>query len=99
MSEIPSSRFNFTQTFENGRAQRRVDHRHRLVGQEDARVEQQRARHHDALALTAAQLMRIAAERLLRAQPGQPQAFVDAAVAPLLASVASPNLRTGVVSV
>ena len=41
------------------------------------RLEDQRARHHDALTLAAAQLVRIAAQRLLRAQPDRLQRLLD----------------------
>ena len=54
------------EALENRRPQRSVDHGDGLIGQENARVKQQGAGHHDPLPLTAAELMRIAAERLLR---------------------------------
>src|SRR5262249_55030420 len=56
------------QAGQNGGAQRRVDHRHGLVGNDDARVAQQRTRHADALPLTAAELVREAPKRFVGAQ-------------------------------
>ena len=73
MSEMPNSRVELAAALQNRRAQRGIDHRHRLVGQDDARLQQQRAGDHDALALAAAQLMRDSA----RASPlaaGRPAA-------------------------
>ena len=62
---------------EDGGAERCVDHRDRLVGDDHARPDQERARHHDPLPLAAAQLMRIAAERLLRPQADGLQRSLD----------------------
>ena len=69
------------QRAQDGRAQRRIDHRDRLVGDDQLRAQQQRARHHDALALAAAELMRIAAEDLLGPQADRAQRVLDQAAA------------------
>src|SRR5260370_10823287 len=50
---------------EDGCSQRRVNHRYRLVSHDELWPHQQCARHHDALALAPAQLMRVAAQSLL----------------------------------
>ena len=65
------------QAAEDGGAQRGVDHRDRLVGDDHARPDEQGARHHDPLPLPAAQLMRIAAEGFLGPQPDRPQRSLD----------------------
>ena len=56
------------QQLQDGGAQRGVDHRDRFVGQDDLRIEQQRAGDHDALALPAGKLVRVAAKGFSRAQ-------------------------------
>ncbi len=70
---------------EDGRAQRGVDHRDRLVGHDHARPAEQCARHADALALAAAELVREAAERLGRPKADPFERLLDQG--PLLAPV------------
>ena len=65
------------QAAENGRAQRGVHHRHRLVGDDQPWAQQQRARHHDALPLPAGELVRIAAEDFLGTQADGAQCLLD----------------------
>jgi len=65
------------QVAQDGRSQRGVDHRDRLIGDDNSWTDQKCARHHDALALPAAQLVRIAAERLFRPQTDGAQGFRD----------------------
>ena len=55
-----SSRLRVLQELENLRADRDIERRDRLVGHQDARPQRQRARDGDALALAAAELVRIA---------------------------------------
>ena len=57
--------------------QRGVDHRDRLVGNDQLRLEQQRTRDHYALALAARQLVRETAEDLFRLQPDEAQGLAD----------------------
>ena len=57
------------QSGQDGGAQRGVDHRYRLIGDDQLRLGQQRPRHHDALALAATELVRVPAEGILRPQP------------------------------
>ena len=77
MIEMPNSSCSFAQASENGGTERRVNHRDRLVGDDHARPDEERARHHHPLPLPAAQLMRIAAEGLLRPQPDRLQRKLD----------------------
>ena len=72
------------QLIEDGRAQRRVDHRHRLVGHDQARLEQHRAGDHDALALAAAELVREAPEGVLRPEPDRVASASPISCAPRL---------------
>ena len=58
-----------TQVLENRRSQRGVHHGDRLIGDDDLRMEHQGARHHKALPLVATELVRVAAEGLIRSQP------------------------------
>ena len=74
---MPKSRLSAAQAFQDGGAQRGVDHGDRLVGQDHARLEQQRAGHHHALALAAAQLVGIAAQDLLGTQADRLQRLLD----------------------
>jgi hypothetical protein len=49
----------------------------RLVGDDQPRPKQERARHHDTPTLTARELMREAAEKLLRLQTDGSYCFAD----------------------
>ena len=77
----------FAKARQNGRSERSVDHRDRLIGYDNARADQQGTRHHDPLALTPAQLVRIAAEGLLG-----PQAD-DATVSSIMRLAFAPGVR------
>ena len=57
--------------------QRRIDHRHRLVGDDQLRIGEQRAGDGDALQLPAGKLVRIATAHLLQRQPDLAQGLVD----------------------
>ncbi len=69
----------FFQALENGGPERRVDHRHRFVGNNQPRLQQQRAGHRQTLTLTTAQLMRVASQRLFWTQTDRDQRFLDLA--------------------
>src|SRR5262249_62422019 len=56
------------QAFQDGGAERGVDHGHRLVGNDQPRPGEHGASDHDSLPLAAAELMRIASEYLVRSQ-------------------------------
>ena len=62
---------------EDRRPERGVHHRHRLVGQDHARPQEERPRHHDPLALPAAELVREPPERLLGAEPDRAERVLD----------------------
>ena len=53
------------QGFENGGPQRGIHHRHRFIGNQQARFEQKRTRHIDALPLAAGKLMGEAPQNVL----------------------------------
>ena len=57
--------------------ERGVDHRHGLVGQDHARPEEERPRHHDALALASRELVRESPERLVGAEPHRAERVLD----------------------
>ena len=83
------------QAAQHQRAQRRIDHRDRLVGDQQARLQQQRARDHQALALAARQLVRKAAERVGVVQPDpvrRPSRIISCASR---RDFARPNRRSG----
>src|SRR4051812_21695877 len=54
------------QAFDDGGAKRSIDHRYRLVGNDPSWLQEKRAGHHPPLPLTAAELVGIAPQRLLR---------------------------------
>ena len=85
------------QALENRGAQRRIDHRHRLVGKNQLRPQEQRAGHLDALALAAAELVRIAAEHVVWTEAHGLQRPLDLLL-PSLRDEASLKLLTGTVS-
>ena len=58
----------FPEQVEDAGPHRYVEHRHRLVGDQEARLDRDRARDGDALELAAAQLVRIAAGEVLHRQ-------------------------------
>ena len=62
---------------QNGGAQRRVHHRYWLVGQDHARLQQERPRHHHALPLAAGELVREAAKCFFGAQAHCAQDVLD----------------------
>ena len=57
--------------------ERGVHHRHGLVGQDHARPEEERPRHHDALALASRELVRESPERLVGAEPHRAERVLD----------------------
>jgi hypothetical protein len=69
---------------EDHRAQRGVDHRDRLVGDDQLRLEQIGARHHHALALAAAELVRIFFQHLFAAHPHHVERIFDQVTRPRL---------------
>ena len=77
----PKPRLQFHQQVHHLRADRHVQRRHRLVGDDQTRLRGQRTRDAAALPLPAGQFVRIAL-RMLRRQPDQPQQFVHAPLAP-----------------
>ena len=56
------------QALQDGGAQGGIHHRDGLVRDDQARLQQQRARNHDALPLATTELMRVAAQGFVRAQ-------------------------------
>ncbi len=62
---------------DDGHAQRGIDHRHRLVGNDQLWVGKQRAGDGDALQLSAGKLVRIAVTDLLQREPDLAQRAVD----------------------
>ena len=81
---MPNSWLSLQQAVENRRPQRGVDHRDRFVGDDQARSQQERPGDHDALPLTAAQLVRVAAQCLRGRSPTAGQRLVHQR-SPLLA--------------
>ena len=65
------------QQIEDLRADRDVERGDRLVADDQLRLDRERARNGDALALAAGKFVRVAA-RKARLQPDQPQQFLDA---------------------
>ena len=86
---MPKSRLSERRLSRMVARKRGVDHGDRLVGQDDARLEQQGPRHHDALALAAAQLVRIAAQDLLGTQTHRLQRLLDQSLRLLFESARS----------
>ena len=75
-------------------AQRGIDHRHRLVGDDQLRLGQQRPRDGRALQLPAGQLMWIAAGDLRQRQPDLAQRGIGARLClPLIAGLAEAARR------
>jgi len=64
------------ESLEQGGAQGGIHHRHRLIGDEELGLEQERSGHGDALALTSAQLVRKAPQGLLRPEAHLQQCLV-----------------------
>ena len=88
---MPNSRLSVAQAVEDRGAQRGVDHRDRLVGDDQPRPEQQRARHHDALPLAAAELVRDSAPASPRDAARPPERLLDQCCASGLRDLARPN--------
>src|SRR5258708_26846125 len=61
--------FDLLEDFENTYLQRGINHRNRLVGDDQTRFKQKCTRNHNALPLSAAQLMRIFPQDFVWTQP------------------------------
>ncbi len=88
----PISRLQLAQQVEDPRLHRDVERRHRLVGDQHARLHAQRPRQPDPLALAARELVRVAVAQLA-AQPDLLEQLGDPRVE--LAPEASPCSRSG----